>query len=68
MFSKLVTLPGPDQSPIYKFLGTFGKLPQWNFSKYVIGKDGKIVAFFPSEVTPESSELRGAIAKALAAR
>ena len=68
MFSKLVTLPGPDQSPIYKFLGTYGKLPQWNFSKYVIGKDGKIVAFFPSEVTPESSELRGAIAKALAAR
>jgi hypothetical protein len=34
----------------------------------VIGKDGKIVAFFPSEVTPESSELRGAIAKAMAAK
>jgi len=68
MFSKLVTRPGPGQSPIYAFLGTSGKLPQWNFSKYVIGKDGRIVAFFPSEVTPESSELRGAIAKALAAK
>ena len=65
MFSKLVTRPGPDQSPIYKFLGTSGHLPAWNFSKYVIGKDGKILAFFPSDVTPESPELRRAIAKAL---
>ena len=68
MFSKLVTKAGPDQSPIYKFLGTSGSLPAWNFSKYVIGKDGRILAFFPSEVTPESPELRGAITKALDAR
>jgi glutathione peroxidase len=66
MFSKLVTKPGPEQSPIYRFLGTSGHLPAWNFSKYVIGKDGRIVAFFPSDVTPESPELRGAIKKALA--
>ena len=65
MFSKLVTKPGKEQSPIYTFLGTSGHLPAWNFSKYVIGKDGKIVAFFPSEVTPESPELRRAITKAL---
>jgi glutathione peroxidase len=65
MFSKLVTKPGADQSPVYKFLGASGHLPAWNFSKYVIGKDGKVLAFFPSEVTPESKELRGAIAKAL---
>ena len=68
MFSKLVTRPGPDQSPIYRFLGTSGHLPAWNFSKYVIGKDGTILAFFPSEVTPESPELRRAIAKALDSR
>jgi len=68
MFSKLVTKAGADQSPIYKFLGASGQLPAWNFSKYVIGKDGKVVAFFPSEVTPESPALRGAIAKALEAR
>lgn len=66
MFSKLVTQPGPEQSPVYAFLGRSGKLPAWNFSKYVIGKDGKVLAFFPSEVTPEASELRAAIAKALA--
>jgi glutathione peroxidase len=65
MFSKLVTKPGKEQSPIYSFLGTSGHLPAWNFSKYVIGKDGKIIAFFPSEVTPESPELRRAITKAL---
>jgi glutathione peroxidase len=65
MFSKLVTKPGSDQSPIYRFLGTSGHLPAWNFSKYVIGKDGRIVAFFPSDVTPESPELRRAITKAL---
>ena len=68
MFSKVVTRPGPDQSPVYKLLGGSGQLPAWNFSKYVIGKDGRILAFFPSEVTPESSELRGAITKALAAK
>jgi glutathione peroxidase len=65
MFSKLVTKPGSDQSPIYKFLGTSGHLPAWNFSKYVIGKDGRIVAFFPSDVTPESPDLRRAITRAL---
>ncbi len=67
MFEKVVTKPGTDQSPIYSFLGTSGHLPAWNFSKYVIDKDGKIVAFFPSKVTPESPELREAIDKALAA-
>ena len=65
MFAKLTTRPGPDQSPIYAFLGTSGHLPAWNFSKYVIGKDGKVIAFFPSAVTPDSKMLRDAIFKAL---
>ena len=65
MFSKVVTKAGPDQSPIYSWLGQTGNLPKWNFSKYLIGKDGKVVAFFPSNVTPESSELRQAIDAAL---
>src|SRR5215212_10440536 len=47
MFEKLVTKRGADQSPIYAFLGTSGKLPAWNFSKYVIDKQGRIAAFFP---------------------
>ena len=66
LFEKLVTKRGADQSPIYAFLGTSGKLPAWNFSKYVIDKQGRIAAFFPSEVTPEDPALRAAISKALA--
>lgn len=66
MFEKVVTKTGATQSPIYAYLGASGNLPAWNFSKYVIGKDGKVVAFFPSKVTPESPELRNAISKALA--
>ena len=65
MFSKVVTKAGPDQSPIYTWLGQGGNLPQWNFSKYVIGKDGHLVAFFPSKVTPDAPELRAAIESAL---
>jgi glutathione peroxidase len=66
MFEKLVTRPGAEQSPIYSFLGKSGNLPAWNFAKYVVDKNGKVVAFFPSEVTPEAPELRAAIARALA--
>jgi glutathione peroxidase len=66
MFSKVVTKAGSDQSPIYQFLGASGHLPAWNFSKYLVGRDGKIIAFYPSDVAPEAPELRGAIAKALA--
>jgi len=66
MFSKVVTKANPDQSQIYKFLGASGHLPQWNFSKYVIDKNGQVVAFFPSPVKPDAPELRAAIDKALA--
>jgi glutathione peroxidase len=67
MFEKVVTLRGAGQSPIYAFLGRSGRLPAWNFSKYVVDKQGKVVAFFESQVTPEDPALRAAIAKALAA-
>lgn len=66
MFEKVVTKKGAGQSAIYTWLGQSGNLPAWNFSKYVIDKQGKIVGFFPSSVTPEDPALRAAIAKALA--
>ena len=66
MFAKVVTKKGPDQSPVYSFLGESGSLPQWNFSKYVVDKNGKVEAFFPSRVAPDAPELRAAIEKALA--
>jgi len=66
LFSKGVTKAGPEQSPVYQYLGASGNLPGWNFAKYVIDKKGKVVAFFPSKVTPDAPELRAAIDKALA--
>ena len=65
MFEKVVT-KGAAQSAVYTFLGQSGHLPAWNFAKYVIDKKGQIVAFFPSQVTPEDPQLGDAIAKALA--
>jgi len=67
MFGKLVTKAGPEQSPIYGFLGKSGSLPAWNFSKYLVGRDGRVIAFYPSKVAPESGELREAIETALTA-
>jgi glutathione peroxidase len=65
LFSKVVTKAGADQSPIYAWLGQTGNLPKWNFSKYLIDKDGKVVGFYPSAVTPDAPELRAAIEEAL---
>jgi len=65
MFAKVVTKAGEGQSPIYEFLGKGGELPGWNFGKYLVGRDGKVIAYFPSKVAPESKELRDAIEKAL---
>jgi len=67
MFEKVVTRSGSGQSPVYTFLGRSGNLPAWNFSKYLIDRQGRIVAFFPSGVTPEDPKLRAAIARALGA-
>ena len=58
---------GAQQSPLYKWLGgATGKLPGWNFCKYLIGKDGQPIAFYTSNTAPDSDELRQAIEAALA--
>jgi glutathione peroxidase len=66
MFSKLGTKAGPDQSPIYALLGKGRELPSWNFAKYVVGKDGRVVAFFNSKVLPDDKALRETIEAELA--
>ena len=43
-----------------------GKTPAWNFHKYLIDRNGKVVESFPSKVTPEDKKLVGAVEKALA--
>ncbi|MBK6942089.1 MAG: glutathione peroxidase [Planctomycetes bacterium] len=64
---KCETKAGPSQSPVYKLLGgATGSLPGWNFCKYLVGKDGKVIGFWNSKAAPDSAELRSAIDKALA--
>jgi len=69
LFEKVQTKPGAEQSPVYAYLNAAtGKLPTWNFCKYLIGKDGKAIAFYPSKVKPSDAELRKAIDDALASK
>jgi glutathione peroxidase len=65
MFAK-VKVKGDGQSPVYRFLADGHGEPQWNFHKYLVGKDGKVRKAFKSSVAPESKELRAAIEAALA--
>ena len=68
MFGKVKTKQGLGQAPVYQVLtAKFGE-PQWNFHKYLVGRDGQVLAAFKSNVTPDSKELIDAIEGALAAR
>ena len=61
---------GPEIAPLYKTLtqdtpeGIKGEV-KWNFTKFLVDKDGKVVARFESKVTHESPEVTGAIEKLL---
>ena len=65
MFEKVAT-KGPAQSPVYAFLSETNGEPKWNFHKYLVDKNGKEVAAFPSDVEPDSAALKEAIDAALA--
>ncbi len=68
LFDK-VHVKGPDQHPLFAALtGDESPLPgeiKWNFSKFLIGRDGKLVRRFESKVAPDSPELVQAIKAAL---
>ncbi len=69
LMAKVQTKEGAGQSPIYAYLSACTKkLPSWNFGKYLIGRDGKPIAFYASAVKPNSEELKKAIDQALAAK
>lgn len=69
MFEKVNVKPGDGQAPLYTWLrASTGQSPSWNFCKYLVGKDGKVIQFWSSKTTPESTELRTAIETALAAK
>src|SRR5882724_4735738 len=70
MFSK-ISVKGSDKAPLYQFLTdknanpkTGGEIP-WNFTKYLVDRDGKVLARFDAPVEPESKELTSAIEMAL---
>lgn len=66
MFEKIQIKSDQDRNDVYSLLGTqTGKLPGWNFCKYVVGRDGKAVAFFQSNITPASPKIQKAIDQAL---
>jgi len=65
MFEKVVTLKGDSQSPVYQFLTTGFPQPSWNFCKYLIDRNGKVLKEFPSAVKPQDKELTDAIDAAL---
>lgn len=65
LFARTQTKPGARQSPVWKRLGESGHLPAWNFYKFLVGRDGQVVAVFPTSVPPESPSLTGAIEQAL---
>jgi glutathione peroxidase len=71
LFDKL-EVNGANRHPLYVALaGKDSPFPgdiKWNFNKFLIGKDGKILNRFDSKVTPESEELTKAVEGALAAK
>jgi glutathione peroxidase len=55
MFGKTSVAPGA--SPLFDGLAkATGERPQWNFHKYLVGRDGRTVASFKSAVEPESPQ------------
>jgi glutathione peroxidase len=63
LFSKVKIL-GKDAAPLYQFLTSKGKV-EWNFVKFVIGRDGTIVARFAADVEPDSDNLVETLKKEL---
>lgn len=70
MFSK-ISVTGTDQHPLYGYLTNkktnpeFGGDISWNFNKFLIGKDGKVVARFGSKDKPQDEAVIQAIEKQL---
>jgi glutathione peroxidase len=70
MMSK-VSVKGDDKAPLYQFLTDPSTDPQhggeikWNFTKFLIDRNGEIAARFEPNVTPDSPDVTAAVEKAL---
>jgi len=61
MFAKS-SVKGSGANPLFAALARdSGQAPRWNFHKYLLGRDGKVVGSFPSQVEPLDSKLTGQI-------
>lgn len=66
MFAKS-SVRGSDASPFYRELARQADMaPKWNFYKYLLGRDGRVIAGYSSMTSPDSRSLRNAIEQALA--
>jgi glutathione peroxidase len=68
MYSK-ISVKGEDKAPLYQFLTdpaakTGGEI-KWNFTKFLVDRNGNIIARFEPAVKPDSPEVTAAIEKAL---
>ena len=71
LFSKISVI-GDEQHPLFKYLTArpnpdFTGDIQWNFEKFLIGRDGNLLHRFRSKTSPASPELTGAVEAALKA-
>jgi glutathione peroxidase len=63
MFSK-VKITGEGKHPLFAEL-TVGKDVQWNFEKFLLGKDGKLISRYGSDAEPEGGDIEAAVKTAL---
>lgn len=53
-----ISVKGKDQHPLYQWLQEqSGESPKWNFSKYLISEEGKVINFYSSGVKPMDEEI-----------
>jgi glutathione peroxidase len=70
LYSK-ISVKGGDKAPLYQFLTDTTANPKtggeikWNFTKFLVDRNGKVIARFESPVKPDSPEVTAAIEKAL---
>lgn len=68
MFAKTSVIE-PSANPLYRDLAAqSGKRPQWNFHKYLVDRNGAVVASFDSAVPPRDARITAQIERLLAAR
>lgn len=60
-----ITVTGSNAHPLFRALATQSHEPAWNFNKYLLNSEGKVVQYFDSQVTPDSVEMKQAIEKVL---